>query len=330
MLQESSGNLMTGRYDFVLMFGGLKWAVSCMIPPTVRRAIRAAIMMTLDYDIVFSWLNQATCSSNSCGLTIESGETWLVMADGMKLKYISAMNSVSSIIMKRGSFEDVELRLCLSNLTDGSVFFDVGANVGMYSIAVARRFPSANIHAFEPVPSTISTFRQNMAKNGLDNGNITLNEIALSDVNGDAYITSDFHSSNYITTPESRFNKIPIRCMTIDNYVRDRDINRLDFVKIDVEGHEMKLAKGAEETLARLRPKVLAELNKRDFGFFDRKVTDESEFIDFLAEFGYTYSVIDDNDKLVHMDDVGGAKLERGWHNYLFCHKDTITAGRRS
>jgi len=311
-----------------MMLGGLRWAVGGMIPAQVNSAIREAIMKTLDYDIVFSWLNQATRLDDSCSLVFEGGETWLVMANGVKMKYTNGMNSISSIIMRHGSFEDAELQLCLSNLTNGSVFFDVGANVGLYSIAAAKRFPSAKIHAFEPVSSTLSLFRQNLAKNNLESRNVTLNELALSDAIGEAYITSDFHSSNYITTPESKFSKTLIRCTTVDDYVRDKDIDRLDFVKIDVEGHELKVVKGAEETLARLKPRVLAELNKGDFKFFDRRVTDESEFIDFMTEFGYTYCVIDDNEKLVRMEDIGSAKLERGWHNYLFSHADGMTAGR--
>jgi len=308
------------------MLDGLRWAVSGMLPAQVNSVIREALMKTLDYDIVFSWLNQATRLDDSCSLVIEGGEIWLVMADGMKMKYTNGMNSISSIMMRRGSFEDAELRLCLSNLTNDSVFFDVGANVGLYSIAAAKRFPSAKIHAFEPVPSTLSLFRQNLAKNDIENGHVTLNELALSDAVGEVYITSDFHSSNYITTPESKYSKTLIRCTTIDNYVREKGIDRLDFIKVDVEGHELKVAKGAEETLTKLRPRVLAELNKGDFKFFDRRVTDESEFIDLMAEFGYTYCVIDDDDRLVRKEDIGCAKLDRGWHNYMFFHIDALTA----
>lgn len=316
---------MTGVHDFGIMLDGLKWAVGGMIPAPINNAIREVIMKTLDYDLVFSWLNQATRLDSSCSLIFENGETWLVMGDGTKIKYTGAVNSVSSIMVRHGSFEDVELRLCLSNLATDSVFFDVGANVGLYSIAVARQFPAARIHAFEPVASTASAFRQNLAKNELNSENITLNELALSDAPGEAYITSEFHSSNYITTSDSKYDKTLIRCTTLDDYVRDRNVDRLDFVKIDVEGHELRVIKGAEETLTRLRPKVLAELNKSEFRFYDRKVTDDSEFIALMGELGYAYWVIDDDGRVVSMKDIGTAKMERPWHNYLFRHADTIT-----
>ena len=287
-------------------------------------------MKTLDSDLVFSWLNQATNSDCSCSFLFENGETWLVLNNGVKLKYTNALNSVSSIVMRYGSFEDVELQLCLSNLADDSVFFDVGANVGLYSIAVAKQFPSARIHAFEPIASTAFAFRQNLAKNGLDNGNIVLNELALSDAEGEAYMTSDFHSSNYITTPESKFNKTQVRRTTIDRYVKTENVDNIDLIKIDVEGHELKVAKGAEETLMRFRSKVLVELNRADFEFYDRRVTDAAEFIDFMVELGYNYCVIDDNDMVVDMSNVGNAKLERPWHNYMFNHAEIAPANAGS
>ena len=317
---------MAGRYDSEMMIDGLKRAVSGLIPASIKNHLRETIVKALDFDLVSSWLNQATRSSSSYSLIFENGETWLVMKNGMKMKYTSALNSVSSIVMKYGSFEEVELRLCLSNLTNDSVFFDVGANVGFYSIAVAMQFPSARVHAFEPVVSTASAFRQNLAKNELDDRIVVLNELALSDADGEAYMTSDFHSSNYITTSESKYNKTLIRCTTIDRYVRDNSVDSLNLIKIDVEGHELKVAKGAEETLMGFRPKVLVELNKREFEFYDRRVTDDAEFIDFMSELGYRYCVIDDNDRVVSMNDIDSAKLERPWHNYLFHHADAVIA----
>jgi len=240
-----------------------------------------------------------------------------VLENGLQLKYTNKFNSVSAVIVSHGSFEELELNLVSANLPDSSVFFDIGANVGLYSLSIAHQGRGVEIHAFEPVPDTVLDFKDNLSRNGLDD-RIILNQLAVADADGLVYITSDYHSSNYLTDPESTQNKLEVRCTKVDTYVRDKCIQRIDFLKVDVEGKELSVLKGAEESLKRFRPIVLAEIFESPSDFFDRKTEDFREIINFMLNLGYKYYVIDDKNILVHLDRIEEAVFSRSYHNYLF------------
>jgi len=273
--------------------------------------------MSYDFPSVSGWLNRLTGSRKSFSLLFEEGETWIVLNKGLQLKYTNEFNSVSGIIVSHGSYEQVETELVCANLSDDSVFFDIGANVGFYSLSVAHQIKGVEIHAFEPVPDTVLDFKDNLSRNGLDDS-VILNQLAVGDTDGLVYITSDYHCSNYLTDSESTQNKIEARCTRVDSYVRDNFIHRVDLIKIDVEGKEFSVLSGSEECLKSFRPIVLVELIETASAFFDRKIEQFKEAIDLMVGLGYEYYVVDDNNSLVHMDRIEEAFFSRSYHNYLF------------
>lgn len=275
--------------------------------------------MSYDFPSVSGWLNKLTGSRKSFSLLFEQGETWIVLNNGLQLKYTNEFNSVSGIIVSHGSYEQVETELVCANLSDDSVFFDIGANVGLYSLSVAYRIRGVRIHAFEPVPDTLLGFKDNLSRNGLD-GRVILNQLAVGETEGQVYITSDHDCSNYLIHSDSDENKIEVGCTRLDKYVRDNSIQRVDVVKIDVEGREFSVLRGAEESLKRFRPIVIVELLEAPSDFFDRKVEPFRETINLMVSLGYEYYVIDDKNDLVHMRRMQEAFFSKSYHNYLFYH----------
>ncbi len=139
------------------------------------------------------------------------------------------------------------------------VIFDVGAHAGSSSIAYRRLFPQANIHAFEPTPAAVDNLRAKFAEDDLHQ----LHALALSDRQGTMAVnlnasgaTNSLLSTDADASPDWRplietKRKIIVPIQTIDAFCAEKGITRIDLMKIDVQGAENRVLKGACNMLAR-------------------------------------------------------------------------------
>ena len=146
-----------------------------------------------------------------------------------------------------------------SFLRPGAVIFDVGANFGYYALMLAAALRGeCEVHAFEPSASTHARLVKHIALNGMEC--VHPHRLALSDVPGTASMNSRQGNSG------ASFLELgggEVAVTTLDEFVEGRDLRRLDFMKIDVEGFEERVLRGGERTLRRLRPIVLLEVQPR-------------------------------------------------------------------
>lgn len=149
-------------------------------------------------------------------------------------------------------------------LPERGVFVDAGANVGLVSFAVARRRASARIFGFEPYPPTAAMWARNKELNGATCAELV--ELALSDADGTVEIGLDGGSdsgSGRIDAPHG--NKFEVTTMTLDAFAAERGLAHIDVLKLDVQGHEPQVLRGARELLERCAIRtVLAEANDGD------------------------------------------------------------------
>jgi FkbM family methyltransferase len=132
------------------------------------------------------------------------------------------------------------------------VIFDVGANVGEWTIRAAHRWPLARIHAFEPSAKTFATLEAVTA--GL---RVTCVRRALSDQPGHAELhevpglpgLSSLHRRDLSTHGMEMSATEDVDAVTLDQYCADNDIGEIDIVKLDVEGHELAVLHGARRLL---------------------------------------------------------------------------------
>ena len=138
----------------------------------------------------------------------------------------------------------------------GAVVLDVGANIGLFTLFLIHKYGRtrfAAIHLFEPNPDTYARLVRNLAANGLDGpgGLCTAHMVALSDRAGTIYMESPHGYS--VLNMVSDTGTVPVACDTLDAFAAARGIRDIDLFKVDVEGHEMPLLRGAPQTLARSR-----------------------------------------------------------------------------
>jgi FkbM family methyltransferase len=144
----------------------------------------------------------------------------------------------------------------------GDIVFDVGANFGYYSIKLAALLEgNCKVYAFEPCPPNFQRLSHNVNKNNLGRCVFPF-ELGFSDVIGNTTMSqTPGNSGGTYVTPNSHEGGIQLQ--TIDHFCRAHNITRIDFMKIDVEGLEPLVLKGAIPYFDKLRelPVILIELN---------------------------------------------------------------------
>ncbi|MGH9164685.1 MAG: FkbM family methyltransferase [Acidimicrobiales bacterium] len=190
-----------------------------------------------------------------------------------------------------GAYEPAELAMVLSLVEPGATVYDIGANVGWYSLRIATTFPDVTVLAFEPVPATFATLAANIAANAC--ANVTAHNLGFSDHNGTASFFVDAslavnasladHSTGAGPGSGSGSEEVTCTIRRLDDFVADT-VGGVDLIKCDVEGAELLVFRGGLSTIRHHRPAIVAEMLRKwsaPFGYHP------NEIIELLADVGY-------------------------------------------
>lgn len=160
-----------------------------------------------------------------------------------------------------GGFEAEELDALLPLVRDDYVMWDVGANIGIYSVLLAAAAPRGHVEAFEPVPDSHQRLLHNIAANGLPN--VTVHNVALSDRAGTAQMAvhPDAHGCDQIGEVGEGAQALDVTTLTGDEFLTTSASGDPDLVKVDIEGHEPAFLDGAWGMFTRRRPLLMMEVN---------------------------------------------------------------------
>jgi FkbM family methyltransferase len=189
-----------------------------------------------------------------------------------------------------GSYTPRLLALLLAQLRAEDVCVDVGANIGVYALPMARRLQrlgGGHVYAFEPAPDTAAVLDRERERNEI--GNLTVVPLALGSRSAVLTLKTSTQFSPHDVGVRSLFGDgvalFQTEVVTFDSWVRSRDIRRLDVIKVDVEGGEYDVLLGMREAVARLRPRCLVvEVAPDNLANAGRTLDD---LIALVAELGY-------------------------------------------
>ena len=186
--------------------------------------------------------------------------------------------------------------------------FDVGANVGQTVAALLETFAQPRIYAFEPSPAT---FKALAATHG-DNDCICLENIALGEQDGvlPFHVTKACNLNDSILEPrwQAHAQIVPVQVKSLDRYCQDREIEAIDYLKIDVQGYDLAVLRGARRLLRDHRVRAFSV--EITFASMYKNQPSYLDIFSFTDEVGYK--------PLGFYDQTCSADNELGYLNVLF------------
>lgn len=225
---------------------------------------------------------------------------------------------VPCTLMNFRSYEIAETEFLKAVTQESGVILDIGANCGWYALALAKHCPSVQIHAFEPIPHTHEILQRNIQHNGLSN--IEAHRLAFSNQEASLEFLYTANCSGatslaLVGQPESLENLEKISCpgTTLDLFcVRNGLAPQI--IKCDVEGAELMVIQGGEETIAIHKPVILIELLRKWARQFDYHPNDVVTLLGRLGYQAYTLG----NEGLTPCPGIGEETHET---NFIFLHE---------
>jgi FkbM family methyltransferase len=183
--------------------------------------------------------------------------------------------------------ERYEAKIIESLLDPGEAFWDVGANIGYFSLVAASVLKNrGQIVSFEPGRIAYERLEDNVSLNPFTN--ILIYKLAVTDKSGEGvlYLSGDVADSGANLYNPGKDQTIQEICETVslDQFSREQGLQPPAFIKMDVEGAELASLKGAENILAGVRPLLLIEMEEKNLRAAG---TDKAAIVQLLGEYGY-------------------------------------------
>lgn len=193
----------------------------------------------------------------------------------------------------------------------GNVVLDIGTNIGSTLLRMASIVEETGfIYGFEPDPINYENCMQNIALNSFKN--VRVSQIGLGSSVGSFDLVVDTESNrggNRISFQETLKNITTISVNTLDKWMQENKVLKIDVIKIDVEGFELKVLKGGEEAINTHKPQLFIELDDDNLRAVDDSA---SSLIKLLEDWGYDIVHAESNEKIHSNDDFSN------------CHYDVV------
>lgn len=156
-------------------------------------------------------------------------------------------------------YEKNTVRHLLKMVKPGMTFFDVGSNIGTYSVLLAHFLPKGEVFSFEPLTKNFENLQHNITLNNFHN--IHAHKLGLSDRHRECEIFYIANESNLGSASLKRKNASQqsetIKMVDLDSFCNEHKIDNIDIMKIDVEGAESTVLKGGEKVIAKQDKMIL-------------------------------------------------------------------------
>jgi FkbM family methyltransferase len=173
------------------------------------------------------------------------------------------LNPRTSQSYVRGEGELAVQRVLAERIRPGTVFYDLGANIGLFSLLAARLVGAGGkVFSFEPDASVAARLRRNVARNGFEN--VTVVEAGIWSTSGDvnfiaANPASPDHGLGRFAIGDDGAAGTPTKCVALDDFIQTTPAPNA--IKCDVEGAEAEVFRGAEKLLEARRPWIVCEIH---------------------------------------------------------------------
>lgn len=214
--------------------------------------------------------------------------------------YMAPRHGIKKIL---GVYEPLIAKLIAAQIKPGDVCMDVGSHIGYFSLLMAVQSQTGLVIAIDPIKSNIVAVKKSFKKNKLLN--IKAYDYGLSNVEGrnvaEVYTDSDmvhFTDSVQVSAAPSHTSS-SFRVKSLDELVKESNLDNLNFIKIDVEGYEEKVLLGGMTTLKKWKPTLIIEIHAHELG---------KRIYHLLRKLGYTiYNIHKEH---IKADDIKNLNLQ--------------------
>ncbi len=245
--------------------------------------------------------------------------------------FSQAMCRAETELMNEGDPEKDDMKYINEYLCshENSSILDIGANAGIFSLDFYQNHKNLTYYLFEPVPYTFKWLLKNAKINQVDKDRYLPFNIGLSNEKGsfDFYVPASNEAASLVANEDAFFrkkatedgeytgdieiDKVLCKVEKLDEFAEEHNISDISFIKIDVEGNELNVLKGATSTLVKYKPLVYCELLRKHakrFGYHPNDV------IRYMSELGYKCNLIL-NGEMVNVDTITEETVET---NFFF------------
>lgn len=225
---------------------------------------------------------------------------------GLKFRFRTP-DSVGRLIYKKGVYEEELTDYLIKNLDlgKGDIIFDVGANIGWYSILLSKFFSGVQVHSFEPDPENFKILKFNIELNNFEN--VISNNIGIGKqtdiVKLYLYKNGNLGRHSMLNINDGLGSTIDVNISSFDEYINNMKLNllKIKFLKIDIEGYEYFAFLGGKEFLNHV-PTILAEFSP---SYMRKEGLDPAKLIFLLKSYDYRPFII----KGVNLEPIDDAFL---------------------
>jgi FkbM family methyltransferase len=213
-------------------------------------------------------------------------------------------------------YEKVESTMMENLVFDGDTFFDIGANIGWYSINIAASRRATKVYCFEPIPKTYKSLSVNIELNAVPN--VMSHNFGFSSQAGEFpfyyYPEGSGNASSANVTERTDVETVQCKVRTLDDYTSETGL-RVDFIKCDVEGAELLVFQGGIKTITRDKPIVFSEILRKWSAKFNYNPND---IFSLFKDQGYQAFTVKEN-HLAKFFEMNDATIET---NFFFLHSE--------
>ena len=263
-------------------------------------------------------------------IEINAAGLQVVLKNGLRFQWQPEdIRTAPNMLVNHGEYEPIESAVVVKLMQFCQVVFDIGANIGWYTLHMAQKLKKGGgrVFAFEPVPASFAMLLMNIELNQSYDVAFPF-ELALGEA---AVVTKLFIPNSSGSAAASRRQLFPqetnqsLECkmVTLDEFVKSHDINQIDLIKCDVEGSELYVLRGGIETIRTHLPIIMLEMLRKWAQAFDYH---PNEIISMLKVCGYQCWFFNNGSmqQLIEMDE--GCTQTNFFFLHHLKHKDVLAS----
>ncbi|MDD5584632.1 MAG: FkbM family methyltransferase [Candidatus Omnitrophica bacterium] len=263
------------------------------------------------------FINKSTISD----ITIKDDDVYFnFLSNGLQITMVSVSHDMTSVpftFLNFGSYESEEEKFLFNSVKNDDVVLDIGANIGWYTLNWLKKGKSITVFSFEPIPEIYNKLVKNLILNEQQIKNAF--NFGLSNVNGefDFFLDAEWCGASSMANLRESKSTTNVRYAVkkLDDVFPSLGIDRLDFIKCDVEGAEKLVFEGGIETIKKYTPIIFSEMLRKWSKKFNYHPNDT---IRLFTTLGYDCHTIHVNN-LQRIECVTDDTLET---NFVFLHRN--------